>query len=245
MSSRIDAADRVLQILSLFDSKAPELKVGRIAEKLGVHKSTASRLVATLVELEFLKRHDRILRPGPELGRLGLLALNNRLLLRLAQRSMDWLSAKTGETVHLAVLEGDYAMNIAQVAGPSIIALTNFLGRKTRLHCAASGKVLLAFSDQARIGERLKPCTDRTILSITKLQAELKQVRKRGWASNLGELEIGLHAIAAPVFDASKRCVAAISIDGPSYRIPEERIPELAELCKTATRAIGFHLGAD
>jgi hypothetical protein len=122
MSNALQTADRVLQVLAAFDSTARELSVSRIADALGVHKSTASRLATTLVQRGFLERRKRTLRLGPEVNRLGLLALGNVDLTAMADEAMQWLCSKTGETVHLAVLDGAEALNIAQVDGPACIA---------------------------------------------------------------------------------------------------------------------------
>jgi DNA-binding IclR family transcriptional regulator len=244
MSNRINAADKVLQILALFDNDVSVLTVGELADRLGVHKSSASRLTSTLVERGFLIRHNRRLRLGPELSRLGLLALDSTTLVGIARKPMEWLADKTGETVHLAVLEHNDALNIAHVDGRAIVATSNFLGRRTKLHCAGSGKTLLAFSDKAQILEPLEAVTERTITDPRALQAELKQVKLRGYAVNLCELEKGLHTVAVPVFDPAHRCLAALSVDGPSYRIPPDRCPELAVLCKQAARAISLQLGS-
>jgi DNA-binding IclR family transcriptional regulator len=244
MSNGINAADKALQILVAFDNEVSTLTVRLVAERLGVHKSTASRLTSTLVERGFLTRKKRTLRLGPELSRLGLLALNSNSLVGIARRPMEWLADKTGETVHLAILEDNEVLNIAHVNSSAIVATSNFLGRRTKLHSSASGKTLLAFSDKAEILEPLEKVTDRTITDVRILQSEVKQVKIRGWAVNLCELEKGLHTVAVPIFDQTQRCVAALSVDGPSYRMPPTRCPDLATLCKQAARAISLQLGS-
>lgn len=243
MSNAIQTADRVLQILGAFGSNARELSIGSIAGTLGVHKSTASRLATTLVRRGFLEREKRVLRLGPEVNRLGLLALSDRDLSAVSADAMHWLSSETGETVHLAVLEGSEALNIAQADGPAIVGIGNWVGRKTSLHCAANGKVLLAFSGKHLVQGPLPALTPRTVTSVKALRAELRQVREAGWASNTGELEEGLNAVAVPVFDAAETCRAALSVSGPSYRVSPDRYFQLANLCKQAARLIGFRLG--
>ncbi len=243
MSNALQTADRVLQVLAAFDSTARELSVSRIADALGVHKSTASRLATTLVQRGFLERRKRTLRLGPEVNRLGLLALGNVDLTAMGSEAMQWLCSRTGETVHLAVLDGKEALNIAQVDGPAIVGIGNWVGRRTDLHCAANGKVLLAFAGTNLPRRSLPALTRRTITSVEILRAQLKQIREQGWASNIGELEEGLNAVAVPVFDASRTCRAALSVSGPSYRISPDRFPQLAELCKQAARLISFGLG--
>jgi DNA-binding IclR family transcriptional regulator len=244
MSNALQTADRALQILCAFGSNARELSIGSIADKLGVHKSTASRLAMTLVRRGFLERQKRMLRLGPEMNRLGLLALGNADLSGVAADAMKWLCSATGETVHIAVLEGSEALNIAQVDGPAIVGIGNWVGRKTRLHCAANGKVLLAFSGANPLVEEPLPAfTPRTITSPEVLGAELQNVRAAGWASNTGELEEGLNAVAVPVFDATGNCRAALSVSGPSYRVSPDRFDQLAESCNQAAQLISFRLG--
>lgn len=243
MSNALQTADRVLQILGAFDCNAHELSIGSIAGRLGVHKSTASRLAATLVHRGFLEREKRMLRLGPEVNRLGLLALGNADLSAVSADAMKWLCSATGETVHIAVLDGSEALNIAQVDGPAIVGIGNWVGRKTRLHCAANGKVLLAFSGTDLLEDPLPAFTPRTITSLEELRAELRNIRDTGWASNTGELEEGLNAVAVPVFDAEGNCRAALSVSGPSYRVSPGRFEQLAESCDQAARLIGFRLG--
>jgi len=245
MRNELQAADRVLQVLASFDSAARELSVTRIADTLGVHKSTASRLATTLVRRGFLKRSKRALRLGPEVNRIGLLALGNRDLTALAAEAMQWLCSQTGETVHLAVLEGREALHIGQVDGPAIIGIGNWIGRRTKLHCAANGKVLLAFCGEHLIASPLEAYTARTVTSVKALRAELAQIRRLGWALNTGELEDGLNAVAVPVFDASGHCRAALSVSGPSFRMDPNTYSRLAGQCQQAARLIGFRLGVD
>src|SRR5262245_60951198 len=198
MSNALQTADRVLQILGAFGSNAHEMSIGSIADKLGVHKSTASRLATTLVRRGFLEREKRVLRLGPEVNRLGLLALGNADLSAMSSDAMKWLCSATGETVHIAVLDGPEALNIAQVDGPAIVGIGNWVGRKTSLHCAANGKVLLAFCVTDLLERPLPAFTPRTITSLELLRAELQNIRETGWASNTGELEEGLNAVAVP-----------------------------------------------
>lgn len=243
MSNALQTADRVLQVLGAFSTSAHELSIGSIADKLGVHKSTASRLAMTLVRRGFLERQKRRLRLGPEVNRLGLLALSKTDLSAMGAEAMQSLSSRTGESVHIAVLEGSEALNIAQVDGPAIVGIGNWVGRKTRLHCAANGKVLLAFRALDLLEGPLPAFTPRTITSVKLLRAELRNIRELGWASNTGELEEGLNAVAVPVFDATGHCRAALSVSGPSYRVSPDRYAHLAELCKQAARLISFRLG--
>ena len=245
----LKTVDRALQLLLLFDEVGREYRVGELAAILDVDKSIASRLATTLAERGFLERVPESggFRLGSELSRLGLLAMSSRHnLVTLAQGPMERLASRTGETVYLAVLEGNKAVNIAQVEGQHVVGVGDWVGWRTELHCTANGKVLLAFAE-GEIGDLLETplgaFTERTITSVDELRSWLEGVRRDGWASSVGEFEEGLHGVAAPVFDASGLCRAALSVAGPSYRMPLTRLPELAVLCEETAREIGTRLG--
>lgn len=244
------SVDRALQLLLLFEEVNQEHRVGELAAMLGVDKSTVSRLAATLVERGFLERApgSEAFRLGPELGRLGMLAVGgSHNLVELARGPMERLAEKTTETVNLAVLEDHQVINIAQIDGPHLVGVGDWTGWKTEPHTVANGKVLLAFAEggfeDLPLEDPLEAFTERTITSVEDLRFELERVRVEGWASTLGELEEGFNGVAVPVFDASGRCLAALSASGPVYRMTPERLPEVAALCKEAAEEIGVRLG--
>jgi DNA-binding IclR family transcriptional regulator len=244
----LQGVDRALRLLLLFEEVDQEHRVGELAAELGVDKSTASRLAATLAGRGFLERApgSEAFQLGPELERLGMLALgSSRNLVELARGPMEHLAQETSETVNLAVLEEDKVVNVAQVDGPHLVGVGDWVGWRTEPHTTANGKVLLAFARDPldHLTGPLKAFTERTITSVGDLRSELERVRQEGWASTLGELEEGFNGAAAPAFDASGRCLAALSVSGPAYRMPPERLPEVAGLCKKAAEEIGARLG--
>ena len=244
------SVDRALQLLLLFEEVNQEHRVGEMAAMLGVDKSTVSRLAATLVERGFLERApgSEAFRLGPELGRLGMLAVGgSHNLVELARGPMERLAEKTTETVNLAVLEDHQVINIAQIDGPHLVGVGDWTGWKTEPHTVANGKVLLAFAEggfeDLPLEDPLEEFTEQTITSVEDLRFKLERVRVEGWACTLGELEEGFNGVAVPVFDASGRCLAALSASGPVYRMTPERLPEVAALCKEAAEEIGVRLG--
>lgn len=245
--SVLKTVERALRLLLLFDKADQRYRVGELAEMLDVDKSVASRLAATLAEHGFLERapDDGAVMLGPEIGRLGLLAMSNRHnLVALAQGPMERLAAETGETTYLAVLEGRKAVNIAQVEGRHVVGVGgDWVGWRTEPHSTANGKVLLAFADAGIEDLSLQEFTERTITDGDELGAELDGVRRRGWATSVGEFEKGLNGVAAPIFDALERCVASLSVAGPSYRMPLGRLRELSALCQEGAREISARLG--
>jgi len=227
------SAERVLALLATFEDGRPELSVTEIAMSLGVHKSTASRLAATLQRTGFLTRSGQRYRLGVEIIRLGTLALRSTDIVDRLQPAMEKLSQLTGETINLAIPAGADILNVAEVPSTYILSCSGgWIGRRTKPHAVANGKVLLAFGaiplPDAGCLERY---TEHTITTAEALEADLARVRRNGYATAAAELEDGLVAVAAPVFSPVGGCVAALSISGPAYRLPPDKLDELGRFC--------------
>lgn len=233
-SATYQSAERVLALLASFEEGRPELSVTAIAESLGVHKSTASRLAATLERTGFLTRYGKRYRLGVEIIRLGSLALHSADIVSMMQPAMEKLSQMTGETINLAVPAapaGPDILNIAEVPSTYILSCSRgWIGRRTRPHAVANGKVLLAFG-AITMSASLERYTDHTITDPVALETELTAVRRDGYAKAVSELEDGLVAVAAPVFGAGGSCVAAVSISGPAFRMTPAKLDDLGRLC--------------
>ena len=228
------SAERVLALLKSFDDTRVEQGVAEIARALGVHKSTASRLAAALERAGFLARSGKRYRLGVEVIRLGTLALRSFDLVATMQPAMEKLSQRTGETVNLAVPDGADVLNVAEVSSTYILSCSGgWIGRRTTPHAVANGKVLLAYGALPCPGA-LERYTPRTITTFAALEAELAAVRRDGYATAVAELEEGLVAVAAPVFDPAGTCVAALSVSGPEFRMLPETLDGLGKLCASA-----------
>jgi DNA-binding IclR family transcriptional regulator len=238
----MQSADRALAILTAFGEERQDLGVSELAAELGMHKSTVSRLLAALERRGLVRREGERFAPGPELARLGLLSVRSFTLAGAARAPLEALAEQTGETVNLAVRDGQRALNVLQVDAAHFVGVTDWTGRAAPLHATANGKALLAFGEGPMAG-RLGKLTPRTIVERRELEADLERTREAGFAVAVEELEVGLHAVAAPVFDAGGACVAAVSVSGPAYRLPVPRLPELGELCASAADEVSAHLG--
>ena len=247
-SSQVQSVDRAIAILYLLAERG-DAGVTEVAAALGVHKSTAFRLIAALEAGSLVEQDGE--RRKYHLGR-GILRLAGatagRLELPIESRSMcRQLAADLGEAVNLAILDSGEATNILQEYGPSAITGRNWIGQRTPLHATASGKVLLAWMDAVALKEflasRLHRYTPGSVTKPSLLEAELARVREEGWASTTEEFEIGLNAVAAPVFDATGEVVAAVGVSGPSYRLTVESFPTVAEHLVAGARAISARLG--
>jgi len=136
--------------------------------------------------------------------------------------------------VNLAVADGADVLNVAEVPSTYILSSSGgWIGRRTRPHAVANGKVLLAYG-VLRPPAVLERYTPRTVTSLDTLAAELAGVRANGYATAVAELEEGLVAVAAPVFDPAGTCIAALSITGPEYRMLPGTLDELGRLCASA-----------
>ena len=225
------SAERVLALPASFEDGRAELGVTEIARALDVHKSTASRLAATLERTGFLARCGRRYRLGVEIIRLGTLALRSTDIVAAMQPAMEKLSQRTGETINLAVPAGPDILNVAELPSTFILSCSGgWIGRRTKPHAVANGKVLLAYG-AIPMPMHLERYTEHTITAADALDRELAAVRGNGYATAVAELEDGLVAVASPVFDAGGACVAALSVSGPSFRMPPEKLAELGRLC--------------
>ena len=233
-------------MLTAFDEERRELAVRDFASLLEVHKSTASRLAATLVARGFLERvpgRDSFTL-GPQVVRIGHLAAGGRPLADVARPAMEELAAATGETVVLSVPAGGDALDIAQTESSHVIGATSWVGRRIPLHASSDGKALLAFGAAELPPRRpLATLSAHTVTDLDELERQLDEARENGWTVAVGDYEDGLNGVAAPIFGRDGACVAALSVSGPAYRIPVERLPELGAQCAEAADAIGGRLG--
>jgi DNA-binding IclR family transcriptional regulator len=230
-------------------AEAGELGVTELGRRLGVHKATASRLAATLAERGFLERDpttDRY-RLGFGLIRLAGAAMAGLDLVRTARPVLEDLAERTRETVTLGVLSGDEVVSIDQVTGTRSIVSVSWVGTRTSLHTTSTGKVFLASLDEAdldrRLATRLPRETKRTIVDPAQLRTQLGEVRRRGYAQTLEELEEGLNAVAAPVRQADGQVVAALSVSGPAFRMRPVDLPRIGRLTTEAAGTISRRLG--
>jgi DNA-binding IclR family transcriptional regulator len=161
----------------------------------------------------------------------------------VSQPFLAELGAATGETINLGVASGGRVEQVAQVDSTYLIGGTNWVGLSVPLHCAALGKVLLAWGAAELPPGRLERAAPKTITSRATLAADLVMVRTKGYAVTDEELEPGLIAVAAPVFRAGGVLVAALSVSGPSSRLHGDRITHAARHAVAQAAALSAALG--
>ena len=240
----VQSVDRAITVLEVL-ARRGEAGVSEVASEIGVHKSTAFRLLGALEGRGMVEQAGD--RGKYRLG-VGLIPLAGAVADRLdvtrqGRQVCERLAAELGETVNVAVLQEQWAGNVGEAGGPARGSTHNWVGQLTPLHCTSSGKVLLAHA-VGRAPMALRRFTPRTVTDPATLQAELAEVRATGVARVYEEYEAGLNAVAAPVRDRFGAVVAALSVSGPSYRLTPERmnlvVPALVAGAAEVSRRMGY-----
>ena len=236
--SGVTSLERGLKILDLLIEveadvvrRARGLTIQQVANELEVHKSTASRLMHTLVANGYAvpkQGSPRGFRLGPAVQAHQSLTLDQRQLRELAQPFLVALVDQTGECAHAAVAAGGWALVIDDVETGQALRVVPGRGRRVPLHCTSAGKCLLAHG-LASIPEKLPARTARTVINPEMLRLHLDEVRERGYALDDEENDPGVRCLSAPVFDARGEPIGCIGIDGPSVRMTDAQLPTLAQ----------------
>lgn len=233
----VQSVDRAIAILEILAQRG-ESGVTQIASDLNVHKSTASRLMSSLLArglVEQISDRGRY-RLGLGLVRLAGAVTSSLDVVSGSRAVTRALATQVGETVNIAVLHDNRVLYVDQVMGPSMVSMRSWLGQSVPTHCTATGKVLTAWLDEpARIAARpdswvkLAP---NTLTSGAALEKELAKVRALGYAVAYQEMETDFVAIAAPIRDAHDEVVAALVISGPASRLKPIDFDSLGQTVK-------------
>ncbi len=248
---RIQAVERVGAILDVFTPEIPELGVTEIAERTGLHKSTAHRFLVNLEAVGLLERDARTqrYRLGLRMFEMGGIVLEQMSLWDEALPFLEGLVTDSGETGHLAVLERGEAIYIEKVEARRALRIPSAMGRGYPAHATSLGKVLLSDLGENEVREILgthgmASYTRTTTTDVTPLLAELADIRERGFAVDDEEYDEGLRCVGAPIRDHTGRVVAALGIGGPVTRVTPERVDDLARLVIDAADGLSRRLGA-
>jgi DNA-binding IclR family transcriptional regulator len=249
----VSAVSRTMKILEIL-SKVEFLGVSEIARQSGIHKSTVFRFLNTLVSLGYVYRDSGSDCYGLSLkmNTLSGIRPGSQNILRYASASLEYLAQETKETIHLASLENGALVYLRKIESPRslrVVSMISSVGDTVPMYCTGLGKAILAWSGP---GEQKKYIsrrtftrfTDATITSGEALLKELARIKKRGYAVDRQEHEVGVVCVAAPVFSADQKPAAAISIAGPSVRMSEKVLPGYAKLIIAVSREISKKLGS-
>ncbi|MCX7855624.1 MAG: IclR family transcriptional regulator [Anaerolineae bacterium] len=244
----METAQTVLRALALLEAVAEGVHdLEGLSAHVGLSRSTAHRLLTTLVRAGYLRHSPREgYRLGPKLIELGFRAHAGLHLPSLARPYLEELSEATRETVHLGVLDGAQVVYIDKVPGKRELQMASYIGARVPAQCTALGKALVSTLPPE---ERLRAFvpglrrTERTIAEADRFLEEIERVARQGYALDLEENEPGIRCVAAPIRDGAGRGVAAVSISSAVVYLTEERIRELIPLVQETARRISRELG--
>lgn len=249
-TGQVRSLTRALSILKCLAASNDGMSLTELSEATGLPPSTTHRLLTTL-------EAERFVRPDPQGGlwRIGVASFfvgsafaRSRDVLALVRPYLRRLVEVSGETANLFVESGDEAVCIGQIESRHAMRAITGVGGRVLMYSSGAGKVLLAHQDPTRRDQLLRRrelarITEQTITDPDRLATIFDDVRKDGFAVDDEEHAIGLRCVAAPIFNEFGDAVAAISVSGPTARIPDERLPLLAKMvaqaAQEATRDFG------
>jgi IclR family transcriptional regulator, KDG regulon repressor len=247
---RIHVIDRAAQILDCFGFDHQELSVSEIGAKTGLHRSTAHRILMALEYNDLIKQNPSTgkYHLGIKLFKLGHQAVSQLNLREICRPFLSRLMNDTKETIHLAVLDDDQVLYLDKVEGPHALRMPSRVGRYIPTYCTSLGKAMLSCLDDQEVKsilrrQTLKPHTENTVKNINQLLADLRSVRKRGYAVDNEEIEIGLRCVGAPLRDYTGGMVGAISVAAPSARLSEKNTPVIGRMVIAIAAEISEQLG--
>lgn len=208
----------------------------QLAEETGLPPSTVHRIMQTLIACGYVTQDDhngRYRLTGKLLDVAGG-ALAGQDLKRKAAPIIEQLRDTTGESAHLAVLEGTEAVTILSFLSQARNLVDCPIGDRLPIHCSSVGKCLAAYLPEARLKSvltqiELPRYTPNTICTVAQLQKNLEEGRKLGFFIDWDERDEGIRCVAAPVRNASGVVIAATGISGPSTRITDDRLEAVAK----------------
>lgn len=243
----VQSLARGLAVIRAFDTDHPELTLSDVARLTGLNRAAARRFLHTLVELGYVRTDGRVFALRPRVLELGYSYVSSLSLPELALPTMERLVEQVHESCSMAVLDDDEIVYVARVPTKRIMSVTISVGTRFPAYATSMGRVLLAHQDKQWLDDYLAevpmdPITPRTVRSRDELVAILDQVRADGYCLVDEELEEGLRSLAAPIWGAQGRVVAAINVSahinrGSADAIREELLPPLLETAGTISAA--------
>ena len=241
----ISSVKKALELLKIFSTDQPELSLTEISKRMDLHKSSVFRILNTLKSSGFIEKD-----PLTKKYRLGLELLNlaNKVLSRYDLRNqagpyLEKLARKTGEIIHLSILDGNEMVYLEKKGQGQVLTVATQIGGRNPAHASAMGKMLLSDLSRRELKELfregpLKKLTTNTITEIPKLLEELERVRRQGFALDDEETFPGIRCAAAPIQDRNGKTVAAISVTVPKQRMGKQRIKEICQWVIETARLI-------
>lgn len=236
--------DRALAILNCLSKQPSGLSLSEISDQLGLSTNFIYRTSQSLVAHGYLLRDgEKRFTLGPGLLRLSQPFVDDVPLGEAALPTMRRLSEQTGEAVHLGMISGEEGVVLERVIGTAPVKFYVERGVRFPLHCSAPGKVLLAFGSEATTDDlvrriKLTRHQPATIHTRDALRSCLDTVRRKGWATDIGENLAGHNCLAAPILDRDGTAIASIWLTGTSLRLSHSRMTEITSIVVESAQKI-------
>ena len=239
---------RGLQVIRSFSAHAPQQTLSEVAQRTGLTRAGARRILLTLESLGYVRCQGRQFSLAPRILDLGFAYLSSLPLWNLAEPVMERLVEEVKESCSAAVLDGPDIVYVLRIPTHKIMSINLGIGSRLPAHCTSMGRTLLAELDEPSLDALLHEYppqrrTARTIVDIASLKAELARVRRQGWCLVDQELEEGLVSLSAPIRDRGGRAIAAMNISGqvnrtaPAYMV-EHFLPRLRDAAADISRML-------
>jgi len=242
--------DRALTVLGYFSATEPELSSAEISVRLGLHQTTAYRLLSTMEASGYVERDPRtgLYRLGLKVIELAGLKLNQMDLCRHAQPELNVLRDALNLNANLAVLDHGDVCHLAYAVRPDVPHTYTLLGRKSVAHCTSLGKVLLAFRPRAEVHQTIRthgwrPYMPQSLQDFPSLDRALDEIAARGYAVDDGERRPGIKCVAAPVRDRTGTVVAAVSVSGTPEAVDALGLDAVVPMVVEHADAVSARLG--
>ena len=252
----IKSIEKCFVILDCLQSHQHLMTLEEITQATGFKKTTCFRLLKTLRTLGVveLSPATKKYQYGPRLAAIGLSALKTMNLRQAALPILQQLRDETGETINLTILSGSEILYVERIMSDYLVNVNVNIGDRLPVYCASMGKVILAYLSEGRLERILSSITfdkktDNTIVTRSTLVRELEKIKRDGFAINDEELEKGLRAVAAPIFNYAGEAFAATNIAWTTARHPErvtfsEYAIKIVAAAKQISQLIGYTPGA-
>ncbi|MBC2581870.1 IclR family transcriptional regulator [Clostridium sp. DJ247] len=253
MQEVVQSVDRSLSILEVLSDYENGLGITEISEKVKLHKSTVHRLLSTLIFKGYVEQNEITNRYKLtlKLFELGNKKVEKMNIVTVARPYLQEIMEKTNEVVHLVVRDGVEIVYVAKVESQNTIRMYSRIGKRSPVYCTAVGKSMISHMNKEEVREiwensDIKKYTENTIVDFEKFKEHIKLIKKKGYAIDEQENEIGIRCVAASVFDYSGKICGAISISGSIISFTEDKIEQFSKLvieyAKNISRELGYVL---
>ena len=248
-SNKSATALRALQVMEILADAGRPISVWEVAEGIGVDRSTAYRMLMTLLDAGYVTRDasHKNYQLGYKLLSLTRNLLNENDRSNLVAEALARISSRTGESVHYCVLDRDATVLVQRVKGTQLVAVDFQIGDRSPLHCTSIGKAILAYQDtrmvEEVIAQGLPKVAVKTVVDADRLRKELEKIRIQGYAFDDREFHDEMRCVAVPVFEKNGAVQSGISLSGPASRYTMAKLDQLRLEAAEAARDLSRRLG--